>query len=595
MKLTDQQRDAVRHVGHAVITACPGSGKTRTIIAKVLTCIDELTETPRKVACITYTNTAVHEIENRIRASGAASDEGCYEVSTIHAFCQANILGKYHWMTEAYRDGYTVLPSDHDIYSRIVNEIGERYGLTAYARSQIELLGRKPDGTPISGVVPAEAALAFWDALQLHGYIDFCNIVYYSYRLVHQNPSIAHNLSCRFAYILVDEFQDTSALQVEFLGLIHEVGHTTFFLVGDPEQSIYSFAGAERELMNGFSQAIKATGFPVSGNFRATQPLVDHAERLITRHPPMVSVSTKPALNPSVFYEHTQDSFTAMTDYFLPFLEANGISYGNAAILAPNWFVLRPLGKQLREYGIPVVGPGARPYKRKYLFGRIAEQVCAYLEGRAPEILHQAEKELFMIASELTGRPAFRIFSYQGMRVVHRLMRKGEALRQAHEGAADWLNAGAHAFEEILIEEGIIPSSYAGSFVESRDEMLAEMEAQRIDVANMGLADLGILADPRKNMKLMSMHGAKGREFEAVAVICAHDGLVPFHNQYNPLTTAGLEEARRLFYVAMTRAERSLWIFSSPNTKALPPTRFLAAIGLQSKAVGHGVGHGVSP
>lgn len=581
MKLTDQQREASRHVGHAVITACPGSGKTRTIIAKVLSCIDELTGTPRKVACITYTNTAVYEIENRIRASGVANDDGCYEVSTIHAFCQANILGKYHWMTEAYKNGYTVLPSDHDIYSRIVNEIGESYGLNAYVRSQFELLGRNPDGTPISGVVPEEAALAFWDELQIHGYIDFCNIIYYSYRIVSQNPSIAHNLSCRFAYILVDEFQDTSALQVELLCLIHNVGHTTFFLVGDPEQSIYRFAGAERELMDGFSQAIKATGFPVSGNFRATQPLVDHAERLIPRHPPMLSVSTKPAFNPSVFYEHTQDNFVAMTDYFLPFLEANGIRYGNAAVLAPNWYILRPLGKQLREYSIPVVGPGARPYKRKYLLGRIAEQVCAYIEGRAPEILHQAEKELFMIASELTGRPAFQIFSYQGMRIVHRLIREGEISRQAHEGAADWLNVVANGFEEILIEEGVIPASYEGCFTKSKDEMLAEMEVQRVDVANMRLADLGILADPRKNMKLISMHGAKGREFEAVAIICAHDGLVPFHNQYNPLTAEGLEEARRLFYVAMTRAERALWIFSSPNYRDLPPTRFLSEIGIQ--------------
>ena len=581
MKLTKQQRDATQHPGNAVITACPGSGKTRTIIAKVLNCITELTGTPRKVACITYTNTAVHEIENRILSSGASPDDGCYEVSTIHAFCQANILGKYHSMTKVYKDGYTVLPSDHDTYSLIVNKVGDRYRLNSYERSQFELLGRKPDGTPISGVVPKEAALAFWYELQIHGYIDFCNIVYHSYLLVSQNPSIAHNLSCRFAYILIDEFQDTSSLQVELLCLIHNVGHTKFFLVGDPEQSIYSFAGAERDLMNDFSQVIEAKGFPVSGNFRATQPLVDSAERLISRQPPMISVSNKPAFYPSVFYEHVQDNFTAMTDFFLPFLDANGISYGNAAILAPNWFVLRPLGKQLREYGIPVVGPGARPYKRKYLLGRIAEQVCAYLGGRAPEILHQAEKELFMIASELTGRTAFRIFSYQGMRVVHRLMCEGEILRQAHDGAADWLDAVAHSFEEILIEEGIIPASYAGCLTESRNEMFAEMKAQRIDFSNMGLADLGILADPRKNMKLMTMHRAKGREFEAVAIICAHDGLLPFHNQYNPLTIEGLGEARRLFYVAMTRAERALWIFSSPNSRALSPTRFLSEIGLQ--------------
>jgi DNA helicase II / ATP-dependent DNA helicase PcrA len=580
MKLTGQQRNAVQHLGHTVITACPGSGKTRTIIAKVLRCIDELSGTPRKVACITYTNTAVHEIENRIRASGAATSEGCYEVSTIHAFCQANILGKYHWMMEAYKDGYIVLPSDHDAYIELVKEIGDRYSLTDVERSKFEELGRKPDGTPISAVIPAKAALAFWDELEKRGYIDFCNIVYHSYQLVRDNPSIAHNLSCRFAYILVDEFQDTSALQVELLALIHDVGHTIFFLVGDPEQSIYSFAGADRKLMEAFSQEIGAKGFPLSGNFRATQPLVEHAERLIARHPPMVSTSKTSAFYPSVFYEHTQDSFSAITDFFLPFLEANEISYGHTAILAQNWFVLSSLGKQLREYGIPVVGPGTRPYKRKYLLGRIAEQVCAYLESSDPEILYRTEKELFMIANELTGRPYFRIFSYKGMRVVHLLMRMGDSLRQTHEAATEWLYAVAPAFEEILIEEEILPVNYKGCLSESCDEMFAEMRAHNIDVTNMALADLGILADPRKSMKLMTMHGAKGREFEAVAIICAHDGLVPYYNYYNQLSHAGLEEARRLFYVAMTRAERALWIFSSFNNRRQPPSRFIQEIGL---------------
>ena len=580
MKLTLQQRAAVDHGGHAVITACPGSGKTRTIIAKVLQCIDKLVETPRKVACITYTNTAVHEIEKRIREHGTSAGEGCYEISTIHAFCLNNILGNYHWLTEAYREGYTVLPPDHDTYTQIVQEIGERYELNNYARQQFEMLNRRPDGKPISNSIPVDAALDFWAELERRGFIDFCNIVYYSYRILSDNPSISHNLSCRFAYILLDEFQDTSSLQVELLKLVHKVGYTTFFIVGDPEQSIYSFAGAERELMRIFGGTIGAQEFLLSGNFRATQPLVDRAEQLISRVPPMVSKCTRNTINPSVYYRHTADSFVAMTDYFLPFLEANSISYGNTAILAQNWYVLRPLGKMLREYGVPVVGPGARPYKRSYILGRIAEQVCAYLGSGAPDILHQAEKELFMIASELTGKPAFRVFSYQGMRVVHRLMRSGEVLRKAHEGAAKWLEAAAPVFEDILIEEGVLLSSHAGCFCESCTEMLTEMKGRHIDVANMPLDELGILADPRKNMKLITMHGAKGREFEAVAIICAHDGLVPFHNYYNPLKEAGLSEARRLFYVAMTRAERVLWIFSSNNSKKLHPTRFIREIGV---------------
>ena len=580
MKLTNEQRKAVDFKSHAVITACPGSGKTRTIIAKVLKCIDELSGTPRKVACITYTNTAVYEIENRIRASGVGDDEGYHEVSTIHAFCQANILGKYYWKTEAYKDGYTVLPPDHDTYIQIINEIGCRYGLDNSKKSQFERLNRDLDGVPLSGSIPENAAIAFWEMLEGEGYIDFCNIIYHSYRILRDNPSIRHNISCRFAYVLVDEFQDTSVLQVELLKFIHAQGYTTFFLVGDPEQSIYGFAGAQRESMASFAEAIDAHRFSLSVNFRATAPLVYGAERLIPREPPMVSGGTKSTMNPTVSYEHVKTNFAAMTDYFLPFLWENEISYGDTAILAPNWFVLSPLGRQLRKYKIPVTGSGARPYKRRYLLGRIAEQVCAYLESRSPEILRQTEKELFEINRELTGRPSFRIFSYDGMRVVHRIMRAGDNLRQTYEGAAEWLNGAAADFEEILISEGVVPSSCSGCLTVSKDKMLEEISKNQGDVENMVLADLGMIADPKKNMKLKTMHSAKGREFEAVAIICAHDGVIPYYNCYNTLTNATLAESRRLFYVAVTRAKRALWIFSSDNSKGLLRSRFISELGL---------------
>jgi len=580
MKLTEEQRRAVHHNGNAVITACPGSGKTRTIIAKILKCIDGLTGTPRKIACITYTNTAVHEIEYRIRTNGIGSDEFYHEVSTIHAFCQSNILGRYHWKTKAYKKGYSILPSDHDFFAQIVNAVGDQFGLDSFARTQFEMLNRAPDGSPMSNSIPDDAAYAFWELLEREGYIDFCNIVYHSYCILRDNPSIAYNLSCRYAYILVDEFQDTSALQVDLLKVIHAHGFTTFFLVGDPEQSIYSFAGAQRELMNLFARSIDAQEFSLSGNFRSTRSLVESAELLIERHPPMTSVSQKPSLNPSVAYANTDSSFSAMTDYFLPFLEENDIKYGDAAVVAQNWFVLRPLGKQLRELGIPVVGPGARPYKRKYLLGRIAEQVCSYIESGTPAILHQAEKELFRIASELTGRPFYWIFSYQGMKVVHRIMQSGDSLHQKFDGAAEWLNAVAIEFERILIEESIIPVSFKGCLLESKINMFNEMKMNKIDIDNMMLSDLSMFADPRRNMKLMTMHATKGREFDALAIICAHDGLVPYHNYYNPLNNFVLQESRRLFYVAMTRAERALWIFSSENNRGLPPSRFLSEIGL---------------
>ena len=109
MKLTDEQRIAVYHDDHALVVACPGSGKTRSIIARLLRSIDAVRGSTRRVTCITYTNAAVHEIENRVRIYGSAGDDEYCDVSTIHAFCQNNILRHFHWKLDEFHDGFTVL------------------------------------------------------------------------------------------------------------------------------------------------------------------------------------------------------------------------------------------------------------------------------------------------------------------------------------------------------------------------------------------------------------------------------------------------------------------------------------------------------
>ena len=585
MKLTDEQKNAINHIGNAVLVACPGSGKTRAIIAKLLRCVDGVRDTPRRVACITYTNTAVYEIENRIRVYGATGDEDYCDISTIHSFCQNNILRCFHWKLDEYKNGYTVLPSDSDRYLELAGEIASEYMLNDYAVQQFESLNRKPNGDPITASdIPPEAAIKFWNRLQSEGYIDFCNIVYFSYRLLVDYPSIRRAMASRFASILVDEFQDTSALQAEILNSIANQGRTSFFLVGDPEQSIFRFAGAERDLMFKFANSIDAQEFPLSGNFRSSTPVINCAERLIPRNPEMFSAGEAAAFEEEPNYEHAENSFAAISDAFLPALEELEIPLGDAAILAQNWFELRPLGQRLREYGVPVVGPGARPYKRQHLFARLAEQVCAYIEKPSPEYVRRAEKELFNIVLNVTGKADFRIFSYDGRRVVFRMLRKGQQLCDEHDGAVTWLCAAAEAFAYILCEEGVLPKRGGELLSESVHDIVSDMESKKnVDTANLVLSDLGMFANPEDNLKLMTMHAAKGREFSAIALIAMHDGHIPYHNYYNPLTDEGCDEARRLLYVAITRAKRLLMLFTHDGKK--PPSRFLKELGFADKAV----------
>ncbi|HCO23427.1 MAG: ATP-dependent DNA helicase [Gimesia sp.] len=579
MKLTPEQKNALKHQGNVVLEACPGSGKTRTIIAKLLRSVDNIRETPRRIACITYTNAAVYEIENRIRVFGTNGDDEYCDVSTIHAFCLNNILRYHHWRIDTYKEGFTVLPSDSEDYKDLVREIADRYGIDTFARTMFESLSRKPDGTPIvPPEIPKQAALEFWNILESKGLIDFCNIIYYSYCILRDNPSLVSNLASRFKFIFVDEFQDTSALQVEILTLIYNQGKSEFFLVGDPEQSIYSFAGAEPNLMSEFSESIGATKFSLTGNFRSSTPVVDCAETLIPRTPEMFAAGSAKAFNEIPYYEHFENNFLAITEGFIPQVEALGIPFGEVAILAPQWRELLNLARELRHFPLPIVGPGARPYKKRHLFASLAEQLCAYAEDPSPDSISPVEKDLFFLVQQITGKPNFRIFSYEGRKVIFKLFYEALRLKEEHEGARDWLLAASQSMSKILTTEELIPSSAAHLMHESTQDILSDMERNEIDLENLTLNDLGMFANPKDSIKMMTMHSAKGREFMAVAIISAIDGMIPYHNKHNLLTREKLEEGRRLFYVSITRSKRLLTISTRDDWRS--PSPYISDIGM---------------
>lgn len=579
MRLTCEQKGVVEYTdGNAVVIACPGSGKTRTLIAKLAQCIEEVKGTPRKVACITYTNAAVYEIENRILRNISISADS-YSVATIHSFCLNNILKNYFWRLEEYKDGFDILPNDSEENAEIVANIAQRHGLNDYDRdNSFELLGRKPNGKPIlSGNVTEAAAYDYWQELTSRGYIDFSGILFYSYQILLDSPSIAKAAGAKFHYILVDEFQDTTELQTELLLEIYKNGLTNFILVGDPEQSIYSFAGAKPELLSSFSEKISAKYFSLSGNFRSSKKIIDCAERIIPREPTMYMANSENDFNEEPLIKSSEDNFEALTDYFIPSLDEMGVDYGNAAILAPSWYELYPLGKKLREYGIPIIGPGARPYKRNHLIGRIAEPISEYLCNPSVKKVNRIEKELLLLLNDMGGNLRTFKNSYESRRVVYLLVEKGREISEKYNSAKDWITQSAISFADILIWENYITENDAELFSESAEDIIKDIVKNKVDIENMSVADLGLIANPDGSIKLLTMHKSKGREFDAVAIISLNDGQIPYHNYYNPLTEERLNESRRQFYVSITRAKRFLMMFYKEGS-VKPASRFLDAI-----------------
>ncbi len=547
MKLTDEQKKAVWYNDNIALVSCPGSGKTHTIIAKLLQCVDGVKKTTRIVGCITYMNSAVDEIRHRLSIHlGRDYEEQC-TVETIHSFCLNNIFRQNHWRIEHFINGFAVLSPDDEIYQDLVRDVIRKHSLDNRAFTNFEQISRGVDTLP--QYINSEAREDYWDFLDSNGYVDFDSIIFYSAQLIVKFPFISTGLSAKYAWLLVDEFQDTSEAQVKILKAIAAHKRTTFCIVGDPYQSIMGFAGAKPKLMKEFSEKISAEeDFYLSGNFRSSDHIVNLANSLSPRTPTMQAVGDNKPYDFEPQWRHISSIFNGLQDYFLPEIEARGFKLGDCAILGPNFFVLRDLARQLREYGIPIIGPGARPYRRsRHLIAPLAEEVCSHLiSNKANHIKIIRWRMLDLIINcQMKAPPVF--FSFNG------------------------------DVAEIMCGHELLSESNKDLLISSGKSMVEDIQSHNgdIDINKFSVEDLGLLAGGEKSLKLLTLHRAKGREFDAVAIVMVHEGLIPYGN---PSSNSEEEnEARRLFYVGITRARKLLIIFTDSNNWR-KPSRFINEI-----------------
>ncbi|UQD73475.1 AAA family ATPase [Bradyrhizobium japonicum] len=267
----------------------------------------------------------------------------------------------------------------------------------------------------------------------------------------------------------------------------------------------------------------------------------------------------------------------AITDVFLPELARLGIGFGEAAILARNWTALLPISQRLRDFGVPIVGPGARPYRRGRLFAGLAEQLSgAVLDGYQYRIRH-LERALFAAIQDATGVSRTDIFSYDGRCTAIALVRRAE-LHAEHGGAEYWLDQMAKDTGEILHKLNWINQEHVKLFRASVADMKRDMIERNVDVDNMSIEDLGIFASPNTALRLLTIHNAKGHEYKAVALIGLRDGVLP---DWRSQTDAAIISEKRLFYVGVTRAKVLLMYLGEPNQFGNPPCRFLGHGGVQ--------------
>lgn len=575
--LTEEQQNAVDYDGTLCLTSCPGSGKTRTIIAKLQKCLDEVRDTPRKVACITFTNTGVNEIASRLRTYGDGDDQHLCEISTIHSFCLNYVLRPYAHLVPHLTGEWAVITSDDEWHAALVKELTKKYGIKASLVDRFDGLQRQyPDKLPSDTGLPDAAVSEFFQRADAEGKVTLGDIVYFSAKLVKDHQFIASALASRFAWFIVDEFQDTTVAQAVMLLVIFRLGRTKMFFVGDPNQSILGFAGGRPGLMAEFATKVNAkSDCHLTGNFRSSELVVKHAELLCPSSPTMKAVGDNKDFKVPPQYVHCATAMEGVFDHFLPALDALGIPLGSAAVLAPWWIDLLGVGRELRKRDIPIIGPGSRPYKRTHEFTYLSEALSAYLVTPDSDAMAAIQKALFTTLSNIAEVRTKDIYRYNGRRIVFRLILAAKQILAKYEGIREWLLLSAEVCECILIEEELLTEAHRNVFTKSATAMLANMENNQIDIPNMAATELGMIALPKNCVNLMTMHQSKGREFDAVAVICVHEGRVPyFATAHIP---AQVDESRRLLYVAATRAKKLLMYFTDQSHHKNTPSRFLKA------------------
>ncbi|MFP4573083.1 MAG: ATP-dependent helicase [Desulfobacterales bacterium] len=609
MDLSDQQKAAVEHIGPALVVAGAGSGKTRTLTAKVARLI-ELGYTSERILAITFTNKAADEMKRRlVDLTGLPIDRFPW-VRTYHSACfrilkeHCRLLG-YEPPLQIYSD-YQQQKLIKDIMIRFDMDRKNFYPLRAAISSA------KNSGDPY-GYFNSRPRLgpfrlkdiyeAYEKELFDKNAVDFDNILLKARDLLRDHDAVRRDYRAYFSYILVDEYQDTNNLQAELTRLL--LGNGNLFCVGDDWQAIYGFRGSNVDHFLGFSNTYNnASIFRLEQNYRSADEIVKTANRLIKYN--------RDRMDKSCFSLYTGGS-VEIHDFFsdeeeagwvagkIAALRAAGIPYEKIAILYRTKFCSLPFEQALRFSAIPYQMLGDRGFfERKeildincYLTAAVFRKDDAAFErvvntpkrGIGPKMIEKLNacrepgSGLFHAAERAVSEKMLSSKIHAELSGLVRLLKDIEpmapdaAIREviARTGYDQDLKQQSKTHDEHTARmENIDQLIYAASGYETLLDYLEEAALIREDKQDEETHEKGV--------SLATIHASKGLEFHAVFVVGCDENLLPHWKSRD--SEAEIQEERRLMYVAMTRAEKFLFLTTANFRKGQfsPASRFLSEV-----------------
>ena len=636
--LNAEQRRAVETIdGPVLVLAGAGTGKTRVLTTRIAHMIATGKAFPSQILAVTFTNKAAREMKERVGHLLGSVAEGMPWLGTFHAI-GTKILRR-HAELVGLRSDFTILDTDDQI--RLMKQVIKAEDIDE-KRWPARALASFIDGWKNRGLTPDKVPMGeagafangrggklyklYQERLKQLNAADFGDLLLENLRLFRENPDVLASYQERFKYMLVDEYQDTNVAQYLWLRLLAQ-GHRNVACVGDDDQSIYGWRGAEVDNILRFE-----TDFPgaavvrLERNYRSTGHILSSAAHLIAHNQGRLGktlftddeVGEKPTLTGAW---DSEEEARLIGDE-IEALQHKGHSLADIAILVRISAQMREIEDRFVTLGLPyrVIG-GPRFYERLEI-----RDALAYLRIIAnptddlafERIVNTPKRGLGDATIELVHQYA-RKARIPMLEAVNRLVETDElkpkprgALRDLARDIARWATSIDTMKHNELAEQVLEESGYTDMWQKERTadsagrlENLKELVRSMEEFPDLGafLEHVSLVMemtdnDTAERVSIMTLHGAKGLEFDTVFLPGWEEGLFPNQRALDDQGRAGLEEERRLGHVAITRARKRAKIYFATNRRmhgtwsSNIPSRFLDELPEEHVEVTESVGGG---
>lgn len=563
--LSPEQKIAVQQNGNVLLTACPGSGKTRVIIHKLayeLSMIEN--NTKKRVAALTFTIRASEEIYRRLNSMGIHSRQ--IWSGTLHSFCLEWIIKPYSCYLPELRNGYTI--ADEVFCSDLLEELKEKYGLKTI--DSISLRFNRDGSFVETESVRKQVLKEYHSILNSKKYIDFELILYYSYRIVLSHQKVQTTLANLFKLICVDEYQDTQDLLYAIISLIIKAGNgrCSLFLVGDVDQAIYASLGGVAKNMEEIKSEIAGipiTPLTLTGNYRTCQRIIDFYSHFQTQKISIQALGSNAKQIGCITYNN-QIRHSEIVNEIARLIKLSldkGIPEDEICILVPQWWLVTSISKKLRALlpntNFDASGLAPMSKNRENIWYKLSRLLLTQPNPKIYSLRYRWAAELI---------DNFRMETCGGLNENYAnerlLLRILNSIRSSETEGIPYLN---QCFDQFVNAIEIDYRRYH-NLVESRDLFFDTISKRLNDPDFTISSDIQTFKSFYREMTgiiISTCVGVKGEEFETVIAYGLLHGYIPHWNEI--FSGNAIEASKKLLYVISSRAKTNLHLISETGRK----------------------------